>query len=165
MAFEIWGQTDVGLRRTANEDSILIDKELGLFIVADGMGGHEGGEVASNIAVHTVQEIVNSYHVIGKPISPESLIRKCYSEASARIYHRGHVQNPELMGMGTTMVMGLLKDDHLYIGNVGDSRCYMMKDGDFWQLTEDHSLINEQVRAGIIQPEEARDNVTFLLIW
>lgn len=155
MSFEIWGQTDVGLKRTLNEDSILIDKDLGLFVVADGMGGHEGGEVASSLAVHTVQEIVNSYHVIGKAITPENLIRKCFSEASARIYHRGHVENPELMGMGTTMVMGLLKGDELYIGNVGDSRCYMFHDNDLWQLTEDHSLVNEQIRAGVIQPEEA----------
>lgn len=155
MNFEVWGQTDVGLRRSLNEDSILIDRELGLFIVADGMGGHEGGEVASNIAVHTVQEIVRSYHVIGREISPESLIRKCYSEASARIFHRGHVQNPELMGMGTTMVMGLIRNNQLFIGNVGDSRCYMFKEGNMWQLTEDHSLVNEQIRAGVIQPEEA----------
>lgn len=155
MKFDVWGQTDVGLRRQLNEDSISIDRDLGLFVVADGMGGHEGGEVASNIAVRTTHEIIQSYSIIGKKISPEDLLRKCYTEACARIFHKGNVENLELMGMGTTMVMGLLSGDHLYIGNVGDSRAYLEKDGDLWQITEDHSWVNEQIKAGVITPEEA----------
>lgn len=154
MDFKVWAQTDVGLKREANEDSILVDESLGLFVVADGMGGHEGGEVASDIAVKTAQELVKNKYQFGK-ISPENLLRKIYEVASARIFRKGNVENPELMGMGTTMVMGLFHNGHLYIGNVGDSRCYLFTDNKFWQLTADHSLVHEQIRAGLIREEDA----------
>ncbi len=154
MKFDIWGQTDVGLKRESNEDSILINRDLALFIVADGMGGHQGGEIASDIAVHTTQEIINSYNVIGKDIPPADLLRKCFIEASARIYHKGSMESPELLGMGTTMVMGFIKKKQLFIGNVGDSRAYMFKSEKLWQLTEDHSLVNEQIKAGIIKESD-----------
>ncbi|MBC85788.1 MAG: protein phosphatase [Bdellovibrionaceae bacterium] len=154
MGFEVWGQTDVGLKRKLNEDSILIDKDLGLFIVADGMGGHEGGEVASNIAVNTCQEIINSYKILKSKISPTNLIRECYSTATRKIFQKGQVESKELMGMGTTMVMGMIVNGKFYIGNVGDSRCYLYRDNHLWQLTEDHSLVNEQIRAGIITEDE-----------
>ena len=154
MDFEVWAETDVGLKRKANEDSILVDERLGLFVVADGMGGHKGGDVASNIAVRTAQEILHKRAEFGR-ISPESLIRKIYKEASARIYKKGHVDSPELKDMGTTMVLGILVRDQLYIGNVGDSRCYLYRNGNLWQLTVDHSFVHEQVRAGMITEEEA----------
>lgn len=150
MKFDVWGQTDVGLKRQSNQDSILVDRELKLFIVADGMGGHEGGDIASDLAVRTTQEIVGSYNVTGKPISPEELIRKCFKESSARIFHKGHVESPELMGMGTTMVLGVIKGDELIIGNVGDSRAYLFSEKKLWLLTEDHSYVNEQLKAGLL---------------
>lgn len=154
MEFEVWSKTDVGLKRELNEDSILVDEKLGLFVVADGMGGHEGGEVASSLAVKTCQEVIKSNdHQEG--ISPQNLIRRAFEEASHRIHHKSHVESPELMGMGTTMVVGLLVQDQLYIGNVGDSRAYLYKEPFLWQISEDHSLVNDQIRAGVIREEDA----------
>lgn len=153
MKLKGWGQTDVGLKREINQDTILVDNVLGLFVVADGMGGHKGGEVASAIAVKTAKEIVEEHQ--SKPnLSPRDLILKIYQEASERIHYKSSVESPELAGMGTTMVLGLLVDDTIYIGNVGDSRCYLFKNKFLWQMTDDHSLVNEQLRAGIISEDE-----------
>jgi PPM family protein phosphatase len=154
MRFEVWAQTDVGLKREINQDAILVDHDSNLFIVADGMGGHKGGEVASALAVETVQEVIAKRR--GEPkVSPSKAIAEAYREASSRIHHKSTVDNPELMGMGTTMVMIWEHRGRIYIGNVGDSRCYLFRDKKLWQLTEDHSLINEQVRAGVISEQEA----------
>jgi protein phosphatase len=152
MAFEVWGQTDVGLKRDINQDSILIDKNLSLFIVADGMGGHRGGEVASAMAVEAVQEVVEEQFGSGGPISPRDILKKAYREASKRIFLKSTRENPELMGMGTTMVLALAFENKLFFANVGDSRAYLFKDSNLWQITEDHSLVNEQIRAGILDP-------------
>jgi serine/threonine protein phosphatase PrpC len=151
MVFEVWGQTDVGLKRDINQDSILVDKKISLFVVADGMGGHKGGEVASAMAVQTVQEIVEE-QLSGPNVSPRDVIKNAFREASHRIYKKSTRENPELMGMGTTMVMALGYQNRMYLGNVGDSRAYLFKEGNLWQVTEDHSLINEQIRAGIVDP-------------
>ncbi len=150
MQLEVWGQTDVGLKRDINQDSILVDKNLGLFVVADGMGGHRGGEVASAMAVETVHEIFENK--TGNS-SPKEVIRSAFREASRRIYSKSTRENPELMGMGTTMVMAYASGNTVYVGNVGDSRCYLIKEGLLWQMTEDHSLINEQIRAGVVAPD------------
>lgn len=154
MRFEVWAQTDVGLKREINQDAILVDHDSNLFIVADGMGGHKGGEVASALAVEAVQEVISQRKTEAK-LSPRKLITDAYREASSRIHHKSTFESPELMGMGTTMVLFWEHRGRLYIGNVGDSRCYLLHDSNLWQLTEDHSLINEQVRAGVISEEEA----------
>lgn len=154
MRFEVWAQTDVGLKRDINQDAILVDHDLNLFIVADGMGGHKGGEVASALAVETVQDIVGKRKNEPK-LSPRKVLSEAYREASSRIHHKSTFENPELMGMGTTMVLFWEYRGRLYIGNVGDSRAYLLMAPNLWQLTEDHSLINEQVRAGVITEEEA----------
>ncbi len=154
MEFEVWANTDVGLRREINQDSILVDKSLNLFIVADGMGGHKGGEVASALAVETAQAVVRE-KLNEKRLAPRKIMADAYREASARIHHKSTHESPELMGMGTTMVGILGHRNKICIANVGDSRAYMFKDSMLWQLTEDHSLINEQVKAGAISEEEA----------
>lgn len=155
MKFDFYAETDVGLRREINQDSILVDPELNLFIVADGMGGHKGGEVASGIAIETVREVFMQKSSSSRLV-PTELMAEAYMEASRRIYHQATVENPELMGMGTTMVVMWIYRGKVYIGNVGDSRAYLFREpGQLWQLTEDHSLINEQVRAGVISEEEA----------
>lgn len=158
MKFNAWAKTDVGLKRSSNEDSILIDEKLGLFIVADGMGGHEGGEVASSIAVKTAKDVIQNQNY-QKNISTENLIRRAFDEASQRIFHKSHVESPELMGMGTTMILALLKGDRLYFGNVGDSRAYLYRKPKLWQISEDHSLVNEQIKAGVIQEEDSENVV------
>ncbi len=152
MDFEVWGQTDVGLKRDNNQDSILVDKKLQLFVVADGMGGHRGGEVASAIAVETMQEVFEDELDEKKSFNPRELLKKAYKEASRRIYVKSTRDNPDLMGMGTTMVAAFAHKGRVYFGNVGDSRAYLFHDNNFWQLTEDHSLINEQIRHGVVDP-------------
>lgn len=154
MRFEVWAQTDVGLKREINQDAILVDHDSNLFVVADGMGGHKGGEVASAIAVETVQEVIGKRRLEPKQ-SPRKVLSEAYREASSRIHHKSTFESPELMGMGTTMVLFWEFKGRYYIGNVGDSRAYVFIAPDLWQVTEDHSLINEQVRAGVISEEEA----------
>jgi serine/threonine protein phosphatase PrpC len=154
MRFEVWAQTDVGLKREINQDAILVDHDSNLFVVADGMGGHKGGEVASALAVETTQEIIAKRRVEPKQ-SPRKVLSEAYREASSRIHHKSTFESPELMGMGTTMVLFWEFKGRYYIGNVGDSRCYIFIPPNLWQMTEDHSLINEQVRAGVISEEEA----------
>jgi protein phosphatase len=155
MKFEVWAQTDVGLKRDINQDAILVDHDLNLYVVADGMGGHKGGEVASAMAVEAVQDTLRRYQGDTK-LNARKVLADAYREASLRIYQKSAYENPELLGMGTTMVLIWAVKERMYIGNVGDSRCYLFRGPNMlWQLTEDHSLINEQVKAGVISEEEA----------
>jgi protein phosphatase len=154
MRFDVWAQTDVGLKRDINQDAILVDHDLNLFIVADGMGGHKGGEVASALAVETAQSVVAQRRTEPK-LTARKVLSDAYHEASSRIHHKSTFESPDLMGMGTTMVLLWEQKGRIYIGNVGDSRAYLFSNSNLWQLTEDHSLINEQVRAGVISEEEA----------
>ncbi len=158
MDIEVWGQTDVGLKRDINQDSILVDTRHSLFVVADGMGGHRGGEVASALAIDTVQDVVEEA-LEKNPPPPRDMIKNAYHEASKRIYLKSTKENPELMGMGTTMVLAFAAGNKIYFGNVGDSRAYLYKDHNLWQVTEDHSLVNEQIRAGILDPNSNDPNI------
>lgn len=154
MKLEVWAQTDVGLKRDINQDAILVDHDLQLYIVADGMGGHKGGEVASAMAVEAVQEVIRRRQNDTK--NARKILAEAYREASSRIFQKSSYENPELMGMGTTMVLIWAAKERLMIGNVGDSRSYLFRAPNLiWQITEDHSLINEQVKAGVISEEEA----------
>ena len=121
-------------------------------MVADGVGGHMGGEVASALAVETVREVIS--HPKAQDFQPKQVLMQAYEEASHRIFDRA-AQETRLNGMGTTMVMGYVRDSHIYIANVGDSRAYLFRKPYVWQLTEDHSLINEQVRLGLLTEEQA----------
>lgn len=156
MRFQVWGQTDKGLRRESNQDSILVDERLGLFVVADGVGGHFGGEVASALAIETVREVVS--HPKAYQFTAREVINQSYEEASHRIFDRA-IFEPNLQGMGTTMVMGYIRESKIFIANVGDSRCYLYRKPYVWQVTEDHSLVNEQVRLGLMSEEVARKTV------
>ncbi len=152
MEFQCWCLTDKGLKRAGNQDSFLVDERLGLFVVADGVGGHMGGEVASALAVETVREVFG--HPKAIEFKPKQVLMQAFEEASHRIFDRA-LQEPRLNGMGTTMVMGYVRDSHIFIANVGDSRAYLFRKPYVWQLTEDHSLINEQVRLGLLTEEQA----------
>ncbi len=157
--------TDVGLKRGHNEDNYLINEELNLFVVADGMGGHAGGEYASAIAVNTVEEIVTSMELEGVEITdvtdPVEITRQKLTHAirlaGRRIYEKAKEQ-PEYHGMGTTAVVLLVDSGNAYVAHVGDSRLYMLRDGAVEQVTEDHSLIAEKIRHGLITPEEAKNH-------
>jgi protein phosphatase len=152
MSFEIWCRTDKGLRRDSNQDSFLINKDLGLYIVADGMGGHSGGEVASSMAVQTIEKFIKDNRK--KIQSPRDLIQKAYEEASHSIYDKAQKEKDTLAGMGTTMVLLYQHGSSIYVGNVGDSRAYLFRAPYIWQLTEDHSLVNEQIRAGLMKEDQ-----------
>lgn len=154
MKVEVGALTDVGLKRDINQDAILVDHDLGLYVVADGMGGHRGGEVASAMAVETIRDYFRR-HGGEKSADPRFMIQAAYSEASAKIHHKSTVEATELMGMGTTMVALLIRGKKAFIANVGDSRAYLIRHPHIWQVTEDHSLINEQVKMGAISEEEA----------
>ncbi|MBN2798741.1 MAG: Stp1/IreP family PP2C-type Ser/Thr phosphatase [Deltaproteobacteria bacterium] len=159
------GVTDVGLKRGHNEDNFLINEELHLFVVADGMGGHVGGEYASAIAVNTVEEIVTSMelheelpHEEDDPVEvTREKLRYAIRLAGRRIFEKAE-EEPEFHGMGTTSVALLVDEGNAYIAHVGDSRLYMQRDGQIEQVTEDHSLVNEKVKAGLITKEEAKNH-------
>ena len=156
MKIEFDALTDVGLKRKLNEDSILVNPDLGLFVVADGMGGHEGGEVASAMAVSTAEELFKHNKIQKNPLPLNKLIQMVFDKSSSKIFHKGNVESPEYLGMGTTMVLAAIDKKHIYFGNVGDSRVYLFRDDCLWQITEDHSLINEQIRAGVLSEEDAQ---------
>lgn len=148
MQINVWCRTDKGLRRESNQDSFLARPELGLYIVADGMGGHSGGEVASAMAVHAVAQFVQQ----NQTMPARDLMLRAYQEASRQIFERA-AQESRLSGMGTTMVLLYIREGMIYIANVGDSRAYLFRKPFYWQMTEDHSLMNEQLRAGILKEE------------
>lgn len=152
MHIRVWSKTDTGLKRETNQDSFLVSEKLNLFVVADGMGGHNGGEVASSLAVQTAEEIVAR----AQRSSTRDLIDYVYAESSRRIFDKANFENLDLQGMGTTMVLSVIDGASIYIGNVGDSRCYLYRDSKMWQLTEDHSLLNENIRSGRMTEEEAK---------
>ena len=154
MKVKVSGLTDVGLKRENNQDNFVVDEELGLFILADGMGGHQGGEVASQIAVETIQKVVKKSFENELGANPYDLLQRAYTHACENIFDRAEV-DPKLKGMGTTAVTVLVRDNSVYVANVGDSRCYLIHPPYIWQMTEDHSLLNEQIRAGVIKPEQA----------
>jgi protein phosphatase len=149
-------RTDVGRIRAGNEDSLYADATpgRGLFIVADGMGGHAAGEVASEMAVTIVAQELATLESTEAVDARDRLINALRS-ANAAIYQRT-VRESEKQGMGTTASVLVLSDSGYLIGQVGDSRVYLLRDGQLRQLTKDHSYVQEQVDAGYLTPEQAR---------
>ena len=161
LALEVVGRSDVGKVRISNEDSFGFDLRLGVFVVCDGMGGHAAGEVASKIAVETVlsyfrdqEPLAADATLIDAPLGAQ-MLSDAVNKANENIlvYAHGH---SAASGMGTTLVAARFDDDKFTIAHVGDSRIYLMRNGNLLQLTEDHSLVMEQVRRGIMTLEEAR---------
>jgi len=161
-------KTDVGRIREHNEDNFLIDRSLNLFIVADGMGGHQAGEVASAMAVNLMREAVKEHiYLLEKfnkdeiPIEkiPEARQQVCdfmeeaVKKASKQIWEESQT-DPLKRGMGTTLSALLIAGGYGFIAHVGDSRIYLLRAGTVRQLTEDHSLINYLLKEGKIKPEE-----------
>lgn len=145
--------SDVGRKRQKNEDSYLINDELNLFIVADGMGGHAGGEYASRIAITTIEEMFAGNKA--EKLSGEEIIKNAIENAGLKIVAKAE-EDRSLKGMGTTVVCLHIDSKKAILGHVGDSRAYLFRDGALEQLTEDHSLVNEQVKSGLITAEEAK---------
>jgi len=158
------GASDVGLKRERNEDSFLVDADLGLYVVADGMGGHAGGGTASKLAVETLHRFLRDLRAsspstfAGAPFDASPLgekLREGVEAACSTIYQTAQA-DPALAGMGTTVTAALVHGSAVYLAHVGDSRCYLIRDGQIHQLSEDHSLVNEQLKAGAITADEAR---------
>lgn len=142
--------------RKANEDNLFADanEHRGIFIVADGMGGHAAGEVASEMAVQTITRELADVNDLTRPGAP-SRVSEALRLANRTVYQRT-VSEVEKLGMGTTASAMLLSDTHYIIGHVGDSRIYLCREGELKQLTRDHSLVQEQVDAGLLTPEQAK---------
>jgi len=149
-----YGKSDIGKKRSSNQDSLLVNDKLGLYAVADGMGGHRGGETASFMALEVINSAIENVSNKKDSIQVVPFLKEAVSLASMKIYERS-LMDDNLRGMGTTFVGLYFNGNSAYIAQVGDSRAYLYRDGDLWKVTEDHSLINEQIRAGVITKEEA----------
>jgi PPM family protein phosphatase len=147
-------RTDVGLIRSGNEDNYLMVPEKGTFIVADGMGGHAAGEVASDMAVRIISQDLGSFRGLSADDAAARMIQ-AIRDANAAIFERT-LSEHDKRGMGTTATVLVLHANRYLLGQVGDSRGYLLRDGVFHQVTKDHSYVQEQVDAGYLTPEQAR---------
>ena len=161
-ALDMAGATDVGRVRNHNEDALLLDPGLGIVVLADGMGGYNAGEIASGIAVDTIGETLRAeLGAIAPQTAPSQqtvahdLLGLAIRRANSAIFETA-ANNPSCAGMGTTLVCALFFDNHLVCGHVGDSRLYRLRAGELQQLSHDHSLLQEEIDAGLIRPEDAR---------
>lgn len=163
LRIEVAGETNVGMKRTHNEDNFSILEDAGLYIVADGMGGHASGEVASKMAVDSLREFFAATAQDPERTWPYKMDRsKGYEEnrlitgiklANLRIYESAQ-RDPKQRGMGTTIVTMFAVEDGVYVAHVGDSRSYRVRDSKLEQLTEDHSLLNDYIKMKRLSAEE-----------
>jgi protein phosphatase len=163
---QFYGKTDTGRVRKNNEDAISYDENIALAVLADGMGGHRGGEIASAITVSTVLEIVtgnikklkkNDVNKSSIYNAESQLILEALSLANKNVYDSSEA-NEQYRGMGTTVVVVLFYNNRFTVAHVGDSRLYRLRDGKLKQLTRDHSLVQELIDQGIYTPEQARNS-------
>jgi protein phosphatase len=161
---EIVRLTDVGLQRDHNEDAIASDGAIGFVILADGMGGYKAGEVASEMAILSITAELKEAMAVHSPgridlllnqQAEAQLILDAVKNANEVIYSVSQTQ-PQCAGMGTTLVVGLFTNSKLLVGHIGDSRMYRLRNQELNQITEDHSLLQEQMKAGLITAEQAK---------
>ena len=161
-------RTDAGRRRNSNEDSHSTRPDVGLFIVADGMGGHVAGEVASRVAVESISAFIQETAGADRnrtwpfPFEPELSFEANRLKAAFRLANRriaaAIADSQDLRGMATTASAMLVGDDHACVAHIGDSRVYVLQGTDLRQITDDHSWVEEQVRAGMLTPAAARQH-------
>jgi protein phosphatase len=165
MQLNIHGETETGMVRDHNEDSILIlggeKSPLGvdaLLVVADGMGGHAAGEVASRMTVDGIIGLMSRSDDLPSAEGSEYLrfLGEIVQQVNNTIFQAG--QDEDKRGMGTTCTVAVVRGDQLFVSHVGDSRAYLLRSGDLHQITQDHSWVEEQVRQGTLSPEEARNH-------
>jgi len=165
MTVRSFAVTDVGLRRSHNEDNYYADDKLKLYLVADGMGGHAAGEVASRLAVQAIEDFVSRAEKdpdmtwpfgIDETLSEYENVLLSAVKVANQMICRVASEKPEMMGMGTTIAGARIFKNQASIFNVGDSRVYRIRDGEIAQLTTDHSWVNEQLQRKMITEEEAR---------
>ncbi len=148
------GNSDIGLKRSNNEDSFVVEPALGLLAVADGMGGAASGEVASKIFTDTAREVFAGLQAKTDEAA-SALVQKAFLQANERIFTTAR-ENRLHRGMGCTAELLVLYDNGYMLGHVGDSRSYLLRQGKMRQITRDHSLVQEQIDEGTISPQEAR---------
>ena len=162
-AIKVVRLTDVGKVRDHNEDAVASDLSIGLLVLADGMGGYKAGEVASEMAVllvaaeitQAMQDNAQAWLEKSELLLESHMLKSAVEQANAAIYQVSQ-HEPQCAGMGTTLVAGLFTNNKLIVGHIGDSRMYRLRDGALVQLTEDHSLVQEQINAGLITKEQAQ---------
>lgn len=158
MTFEFFSATDVGRVRGNNEDSVAVEPEVALAVLADGMGGYNAGEVASGMVATFIKSELGRWLKEAAGGASDHDVKRamdiCVDNANRAIFNAAN-SNPKYAGMGTTLVVAVLREGRLLVGHVGDSRAYRFRDDALTQLTRDHSLLQEQLDAGIITPEEA----------
>ena len=154
MNCKVYSTTHVGKRRKNNQDSILVNTDLNLYAVADGMGGHKGGEVASAKAIEVLENYMLDA-VKKKDFFPEVALMEAFQIASNQVYLKSRENELALAGMGTTLVACFIWQSKIFFANVGDSRAYLFRDPYLWRVTEDHSVINEQLKKGLISEDQA----------
>jgi len=158
LSLEFQAAVDAGRARSNNEDAVAFDAASGLAVLADGMGGYNAGEVASQMATSFICTELGRWlgeaheHANGPEVRRAMDI--CVDNANRAIFNAAN-SNPQYAGMGTTLVVAVFRDAQLLVGHVGDSRAYRMRGGRLTQLTRDHSLLQEQIDAGLITPEQA----------
>ena len=160
MTWQGWGQTDIGKVRKINQDAFQLHPTLNMWVVADGMGGHVGGEIASRLAIETIGPFVEQHQTKNSSLiieDREKTLREALEAANQTI--RAHARkHPQYSGMGTTAVVLQISEgppSHATIAHVGDSRAYLIQDQDMSLITRDHSVVEERIDLGIITREEA----------
>ena len=158
MTIELHAAVDPGRARSNNEDSVATDDDVGLAVLADGMGGYNAGEVASNMATSFIRTELGRWLREASSQASDAEVRRamdiCVDNANRAIFNAANA-NPQYAGMGTTLVVAVFRDTRVLLGHVGDSRCYRLREGRLQQITRDHSLLQEQIDAGLITPEQA----------
>ena len=158
LALELQAAVDAGRARSNNEDSVAIDPDASLAVLADGMGGYNAGEVASNMATSFIQSELGRWLTEASVQATDQDVRRamdiCVDNANRAIFNAANT-NPQYAGMGTTLVVAVFREERLMVGHVGDSRAYRLRAGRLQQITRDHSLLQEQIDAGLISPEQA----------
>ena len=158
MTLEFHCATDTGRARSNNEDSVAIDEWSSLVVLADGMGGYNAGEVASSMATSFIKSELGRWLSEAAGTATDTDVRRameiCVDNANRAIFNSAN-SNPRYSGMGTTLVLGVFRENRLLLGHVGDSRGYRLRAGRLTQITHDHSLLQEQIDAGLITAEQA----------
>jgi serine/threonine protein phosphatase PrpC len=158
MLVEFYSATNTGRARTNNEDSVALDEEVSLAVLADGMGGYNAGEVASGMATAFIRAELGRWLQQAAGNATDSDVRRamdiCVDNANRAIFNAAN-SNPQYAGMGTTLVVSVFRERRLLMGHVGDSRGYRLRGGRLQQITRDHSLLQEQIDAGLITAEQA----------
>ena len=158
MNLEFFSATDTGRARTNNEDSVALDPTSALAVLADGMGGYNAGEVASSMATSFINTELGRWLREASSQACDAEVRRamdiCVDNANRAIFNAANA-NPQYAGMGTTLVVALFRGTRVLVGHVGDSRAYRLRSGRLMQMTRDHSLLQEQIDAGLITPEQA----------